>query len=41
MLKDFRSGDRSNDNAKMMRNVVARMTDKEIAAVAQYVQGLR
>lgn len=41
MLKDFRSGERSNDNAKMMRNVVARMTDKEIAAVAQYVQGLR
>ncbi len=41
MLKDFRSGQRTNDNAKMMRNVVARMTDKEIAAVAQYVQGLR
>lgn len=41
MLKDFRSGARVNDNAKMMRNVVARMTDQEIAAVAQYVQGLR
>ncbi|WP_428623164.1 c-type cytochrome [Sedimenticola sp.] len=40
MLKDFRSGARANDNAKMMRNVVARMTDAEIAAVAQYVQGL-
>jgi cytochrome c553 len=40
MLKDFRSGARANDNSKMMRNVVARMTDQEIAAVAQYVQGL-
>jgi cytochrome c553 len=40
-LKDFRSGDRTNDNAKMMQNVVNRMTDKEIAAVAQYLQGLR
>jgi cytochrome c553 len=40
-LKDFRSGDRANDNAKMMQNVVSRMTDKEIAAVAQYLQGLR
>ncbi|TVO72512.1 c-type cytochrome [Sedimenticola selenatireducens] len=40
-LKDFRSGDRANDNAKMMQNVVNRMTDKEIAAVAQYLQGLR
>jgi len=40
-LKDFRSGDRANDSAKMMRNVVARMTDNEIAAVAQYLQGLR
>lgn len=40
-LKDFRSGGRANDNAKMMQNVVFRMTDKEIAAVAQYLQGLR
>ena len=40
-LKDFRSGARANDNAKMMQNVVFRMTDQEIAAVAQYLQGLR
>ena len=39
-LKDFRSDVRTNDNAKMMRNVVSRMTDQEIAAVAQYLQGL-
>lgn len=39
-LKDFRSGTRSNDTAKMMQGVVARMTDAEIADVAQYIQGL-
>lgn len=40
-LKDFRAGTRSNDLNGMMRGVAARMTDDEIAAVAQYVQGLR
>ena len=40
-LKDFRSGARTNDSAKMMQGVAMKMTDKEIAAVAQYVQGLR
>jgi len=39
-LKDFRAGDRANDAGKMMQGVAARMTDKEIAAVAQFVQGL-
>ncbi len=39
-LKDFRAGKRANDPNGMMRGVVARMTDAEIAAVAQYVQGL-
>jgi len=39
-LKSFRSGQRSNDAGKMMRNVAAKMTDAEIDAVAQYVQGL-
>ncbi|PLY17263.1 MAG: cytochrome c4 [Sedimenticola sp.] len=39
-LKDFRSGERNNDTAKMMQGVAAQMTDAEIAAVAQYVQGL-
>ena len=39
-LKDFRSGNRNNDTGAMMRGVTARMTDKEIAAVAQYIQGL-
>ena len=40
-LKDFRSGTRVNDLNKMMRGVAASMTDAEITAVAQYVQGLR
>lgn len=39
-LKDFRDGNRTNDTAKMMQGVVARMTDDEMAAVAQYIQGL-
>lgn len=40
VLKDFRAGTRSNDYNKMMQGVVARLTDKEITAVAQYIQGL-
>ncbi len=40
-LKDFRSASRTNDVSGMMQGVVARMTDAEIAAVAQYIQGLR
>lgn len=40
-LKDFRSGGRINDTSQMMQGVVARMTDAEIAAVAQYIQGLK
>jgi cytochrome c553 len=40
-LKAFRSGARANDPNGMMRGVVARMTDKEIQAVSQYVAGLR
>jgi len=39
-LKDFRAGARSNDVGSMMRGVAAKLTDAEIAAVAQYVQGL-
>ena len=39
-LKAFRAGARANDAAQMMRNIAAKMTDAEIEAVAQYVQGL-
>jgi cytochrome c553 len=39
-LKLFRDGKRKNDPNGMMRGVAARMTDQEIAAVAQYLQGV-
>jgi cytochrome c553 len=39
-LHAFKKGERANDAGKMMRNIAANMTDKEIEAVASYVQGL-
>ena len=39
-LEYFRKGERANDLNGMMRGVTARMTDQEIAAVSQYIQGL-
>lgn len=38
-MKAFRSGERA--NAPMMRVIAGKMTDQEIEAVADYVQGLR
>ena len=40
-LKLFRAGDRANDPNGMMRGVAARMSDREIKAVAEYAAGLR
>ncbi|MCB5185615.1 cytochrome c [Methylobacillus gramineus] len=40
-VKAFRDGQRKNDAAKMMRMVSAKMTDDDIAAVADYIQGLK
>lgn len=40
-LTTFRSGERANDAAKMMRMIAAKMTDQEIKAVAEYVSGLK
>lgn len=40
-LNKFRLGERANDAAKMMRSIAAKMTDAEMKAVAQYIQGLR
>jgi cytochrome c553 len=40
-LKGFREGTRANDSNAVMRGVAARMTDREIQAVAQYAAGLR
>ena len=39
-LKHFRDGVRQNDTNAMMRGVAARMTDQEITAVSQYLQGI-
>ena len=39
-LKYFRSGERANDAGAMMRGVAGKMTDAEIEAVSQYIQGL-
>ena len=40
-LKNFKEGARANDPNGMMRGVAARMTEREIQAVAQYAAGLR
>jgi len=40
-LQSFRSGDRGNDPNGMMRMIAARLSDKEIAALADYIAGLR
>ena len=40
-LKSFQSGQRANDPNGMMRGVAARMTEKEMKAVAEYAAGLR
>lgn len=39
-LNDFRSGARTNDPAGMMGSITAKMTDADIDAVAEYIQGL-
>lgn len=39
-LKNFRAGARANDAGSMMRGVAKKMSDAEIEAVAQYIQGL-
>jgi cytochrome c553 len=40
-IRAFRSGERANDGNQIMRTIAARMTDQEVAAVAQYAAGLR
>jgi len=40
-LKAFKDGVRQNDEAEVMRSIVARLNDAEIAALASYVAGLR
>lgn len=40
-LKAFRAGERANDLNGMMRTTAGKLSDKEIAALAEYVAGLR
>lgn len=40
-LKTFRTGERANDAAQMMRMIAAKLSDQEISAVADYIQGLK
>lgn len=40
-LTAFRAGDRQNDPQGMMRGVAAKLSDKEIDAVADYIAGLK
>lgn len=40
-MKTWRSGERANDPAKMMRMVAAKLSDADIEALADYIQGLR
>lgn len=39
-LKAFHSGERANDGAKMMRTIAGKLSDQDMAAVADYIQGL-
>lgn len=39
-LKAFRAGERANDPNQMMRSTAVKLTDREIAALAEYVSGL-
>ena len=39
-LKAFHDGERANDAAKVMRTIAAKMSDADMVAVADYIQGL-
>jgi cytochrome c553 len=40
-LTNFKSGERANDNGKLMRSVAERLTDQEMKAVAEYLASLQ
>ena len=40
-LQNFKSGSRANDAGGMMRNLVVRMSEEEMKAVAAYVAGIQ
>ncbi|MFV3017235.1 c-type cytochrome, partial [Pseudomonas sp. KHB2.9] len=40
-LTDFREGNRTNDgDTKIMQSIAAKLSNKDIEAVSQYIQGL-
>ena len=39
-LQQFRSGERANDDKSIMRSIAMKLTDAQIEAISQYVQGL-
>ena len=39
-LKAFSSGERADDNSKMMRAIAVKLSDQEMHAVAEYISGL-
>jgi cytochrome c553 len=39
-MQNFKQGLRANDSGEMMRNVVARMSDREMKSVAAYIAGI-
>jgi cytochrome c553 len=40
-LRAYRSGERANDSNRTMRAVAEKLSDREIAAVSEYISGLR
>ncbi|MGH8631763.1 MAG: c-type cytochrome, partial [Burkholderiales bacterium] len=40
-LRAFRAEERSNDENMMMRSIASRLNDREIAALSEYLAGLR
>ena len=40
-LKAFKDGTRSNDDKQLMRSIVAKMSDEDMAAVANYIASLK
>ena len=40
-LKAFKSGDRSNDDNRLMRSIVEKLSDEDMVAVANYIASLK
>jgi cytochrome c553 len=40
-LNDYKSGERNNDKNRIMRDIADRLSEEEIAAVADYISGLQ